>query len=89
MIPAVEDLLKANKSVKKMQAEQVSINFQRIGKIMEKKFVGFAETAFCNLKGNESPRGLIIFFVGKNRKFPPLFGFLFWLTKKVLKNGGK
>ena len=76
----VEDLLlKTNKSVKKMQAEQVSINFQRIGKITETKFVGFADAAFGDLKGNESQGGLIIFLVGKNGKFSPIT----WKLKKI------
>ena len=68
----VDDLLKANKSVKKMKAEQVSINFQRIGEITETKFVGFADAAFGNLTGNESQGGLVIFLVGKTGKFSPI-----------------
>ena len=75
----VEDLLKANKSVKKMQAKQVSINYQRIGTITETKFVGFADATFGNLKGNESQGSLIMFLVGKNGKFSPLT----WKSKKV------
>ena len=68
----VEDFSKASKSVKKIQAEQVSINSQRIGKITETKFVGFADAAFGNLKDSESQGGLIIFFVEKNGKFSPI-----------------
>ena len=66
-------------SVKKMQAEQVSINFQRIGKITETKFVSFADAVFGNLKDNESQGGLIIFLVGKNGKF----SLIAWKSKKI------
>ena len=75
----MEDLLKANKSVTKIQAEQVSINFQRIGKITETKFASFVDAAFGNLKGNESQGGLIIFLLGKNGKFSPIT----WKLKKI------
>ena len=75
----VEDLLKANKIVKKMQAGRVSINFQRIAKITETKFVGFADAAFGNLKGNESQGGLIIYLVRKNGKFSPIT----WKLKEI------
>ena len=68
----VKDFSKANKSVKKIQAEQVSVNFQKIGKVTETKFVGFADAAFGNLKGDEPQGGLIIFVVEKNGKFSPI-----------------
>ena len=61
----VEDLVKANKSVKKMQAEQVPINFKKIGETTEAKLVCFVDATFGNSKGNETKGGLIGFLVGK------------------------
>ena len=75
----IEDLLKANKSVKKLKSEHVSLQYPNQGSLKEARIVGYNDAAFANLKDSGSQGGFIIFLAGSNGKYAPVH----WQSKKI------
>ena len=57
----IEDLFKANKSVKKLKSEHVSLQYPNLGSLKEARIVGYNDAAFANLKDSGSQGGLLSF----------------------------
>ena len=68
----IEDLFKANESVKKLKLEHVSLQYPNLGSLKEARIVGYNDAAFANLKDSGSQGGFIIFLAGSNGNYAPI-----------------
>ena len=75
----IEDLFKANESVKKLKSEHVSLQYPNLGSLKEARIVGYNDAAFANLKDSGSQEGFTIFLAGSNGKYAPIH----WQSKKI------
>ena len=69
-VSTVEDLKKVNKIIRKVQAEQVCLNFHDLGKQLE--LVLFSDASFGNLSDGGSQGGYVVFLKGENGKVNPV-----------------
>ena len=76
-VSTVEDLKKANKIIRKVQAEQVCLNFHDLGKDVE--LLLFSDASYCNLVNDGSQGGFVIFLKGQNGKVNPVT----WQSKRI------
>ncbi|CAL4179441.1 unnamed protein product, partial [Meganyctiphanes norvegica] len=78
--PLREDMLRANKTLKKLKLEESSILFPDLGDPKLMKLVVFSDASHANLPdGYSSAGGYIIFLVGNNKRSCPLA----WEAKKI------
>ena len=75
----VEDLKRANKTLKELKGNDVKIIFPNIGDLRKTILIVFSDASFANLINSGSQEGLIIFLVGENGSYAPLV----WKSKKV------
>ena len=68
----IKDLFKANKSVKKLKSEHISLQYPNMGSLKETRIVGYNDAAFANLKNSGSQGGFIIFLAGSNGNYAPI-----------------
>ena len=73
----VDELIQANKAVRKCKQRSVSIKFPRLEKPLHLE--AFCDASYANLKGGSSQGGMIIFLKGKNGKISPLS----WSSRKI------
>ena len=76
-VSTVEDLKKVNKVIRKVQAEQVCLNFNDLGKQVE--LLLFSDASFGNLSDDGSQGGYAIFLRGENGKINPVT----WQSKRI------
>ena len=74
----IQDIFKANKVLKKLKSDKVTLFYPDIGKITGVKIIGLSDTSFSNLKDGGSHGGYIIFLAGSN-KFAPIS----WCSRKL------
>lgn len=75
----VNDVLKANKLLKKAKQENISLSFGVPGKLDKLKFVCFNDASLGNLKDGGSQGGYVIYLVGENETSSPIM----WQSKKL------
>ena len=75
----INDLLLANKNIRKMKSERVSLKFPNLGNIEECSILCFSDAAFANLKNSSSQGGFIIFLINKHSKYAPVS----WKSRKL------
>ena len=76
-VSTVEDMKKVNKVIRKVQAEQVCLNFNDLGKQVE--LLLFSAASFGNLSDDGSQGGYAIFLRGENGKINPVT----WQSKRI------
>ena len=77
--PVKENILRANKTIRKLNYEDGEILFPDLGDLKKVKLVVFTDASHANLPdGYSSAGGFIIFLVGNNRCCP-----LAWEAKKI------
>ena len=86
----VSDVLKANKAVKKLKCEDISLKFPNLGNLKRCKIISFNDASYCNLLEEGSQGGFISFdatwmerllrFSGSQEKFD------LWLRVLLLQN---
>ena len=74
----IEDRFKANKSVKKLKSEHVSLQYPNLGSLREARIVGYNDVDFANLKdsGSQGRRGLLSFLQEAMENIPQFIGSL-------------
>lgn len=78
--PKVEDLIEANKCLRKACTFESNIYFPDLGDISKYKLVVYSDASYANLPdGFSSAEGFVIFLVGENENSCPLY----WETKKI------
>ena len=65
----VQDLLMANKNIRKMKCETVTKKFNNLGDMSSFNIVIYSYVSLGNLKDGGSQRGFLIFLEGENKKF--------------------
>ena len=73
----VDDLMQANKAVRKCKQRSVSIKFPQLQKPLH--LVAFCDASYANLRDGSSQGGIIVFLKGKNGKVAPLS----WASRKI------
>ena len=73
------DIMRANKVVKKMQLDDLSLRYTPLGKLEESIMVCYSDASLGNLRGNASQRGFLIFVFGCNGNK----SLLTWQSKKI------
>ena len=76
-VSTVEDIIKLNKVIRKVQAENVSLNFHDLGKDVE--LLLFSDASYGNLTNDGSQGGHTIFLKGSNGKINPVT----WQSKRI------
>ena len=76
-VSTVEDIIKLNKVIRKVQAENVSLNFYDLGKEVE--LLLFSDASYGNLTNDGSQGGHTIFLKGSNGKINPVT----WQSKRI------
>ena len=74
-----QDILDANKVVKKVKSETVKLRFQHLGTTENIRLGVFSDASLANLPNGSSQGGNIICRLGENGKASPLS----WKTKKI------
>ena len=78
--PVINDILMANKCLRKVKMEECSIRFPFLGDINNLKLISFSDASHANLSdGYSSGGGYIIFLVNDQGKSCPLS----WCSKKI------
>ena len=62
-----------------MKAVNVTLHFSDIGNIEEASILCYCDFTFCNLKGENSQGGYIVFLQGSSGKVPPVT----WQSRKI------
>ena len=76
-ISTIEDLKRVNKIIRKVQAEQVCLNFHDLGEQVE--LLLFSDASFGNLSDGGSQGGYVILLKGQNGKINPVT----WQSEKI------
>ena len=78
--PRVENLLQANKLIRRIKADTYSLAFPKLGNLADIEIILFSDASYANLSdGVSSAGGHIIFLKGENGKCCPIS----WSTKKI------
>ena len=78
--PKIENLIQANKCLKKLEMMESCLKFPHLGDLSMVKLVVFSDASHANLPdGYSSAEGFIIFLVGENGRSCPLA----WEAKKI------
>ena len=67
-----EDLLKVNKSIRRLKAENVESKFSHQGDPAKARFISFCDASLANLSDRGSQGGFIIILQGENGNFARL-----------------
>ena len=76
-VGTIEDIMTLNKIIRKVQAENVCLNFHDLGKDVE--LLLFSDASHGNLANDGSQGGHVVFLKGKNGKINPVT----WQSKKI------
>ena len=74
----VEDVMQANKVVRKAKSNTVRLRFRDLGDVKRADLISFSDASLGNLKDGASQGGHI-FLVGKNGNYSPIS----WQSKKI------
>ena len=77
--PKVEDLIEANKCLRKACTFESSMYFPNLGDISKYKLVVYSDASHANLPDGSSAGGFVFFLTGENRNSCPLY----WEAKKI------
>ena len=80
-----DDIQKANKVVKRLKYEQISLKYSFKGDLKEAKLLTFCDTLFANLTYGGSQEGIIVFLGDRNGNVLPL-SWSFRRLKRVVKS---
>ena len=75
----VEDVIQANKVVRKAKSNTVRLRFRDLGDVKRAELISFSDASLGNLKDGASQGGHIIILVGKNGNYSPIS----WQSKKI------
>ena len=75
----VEDVMQANKVVRKAKSNTVRLRFRDLGDVKGAELISFSDASLGNLKDGASQGGHIIILVGKNGNYSPIS----WQSKKI------
>ena len=75
----INDVLKANKCVKKLKRDDIELRFPDLGDIKNVKLLTHADASFNNLGNGASQGAYITFICGENNSYAPLS----WQSKKL------
>ena len=73
----VEDVMQANKVIRKAKSNAVSLRFRELGDVKRAELIPFSDASLGNFKVSQS--GHITFLVGKNGNYSPIS----WQSKKI------
>ena len=76
-VSTVDDMKRVNKIIRKVQSEEVNLNFYDLGGHFE--LLLFSDASFGNLADGGSQGGYVIFLKGRNGKINPVT----WQSKKI------
>ena len=65
----VQYLLTANRSIRKMKYERVTLTFSNLGDISSCNIVTYSDASLGNLRDGGSQEGFVVFLEGENKKF--------------------
>ena len=75
----VNNILEANKVIKRLKSETVELKFQHLGDITKVQLLAFSDASLGNLPDGGSQGGNFIVLMGENGKFSPLC----WQSKRI------
>ena len=75
--PTVQNVLTANKALKKMKSEKVSLRFPALGSADEIQVIAYSDASHASLPSGASQGALIVFLEGNNSVAP-----IMWQSKK-------
>ena len=75
----VNNILEANKVIKRLKSETVELKFQHLGDITKVQLLAFSDASLGNLPDGGSQGGYFIVLMGENGKFSPLC----WQSKRI------
>ena len=75
----VNNILEANKVIKRLKSETVELKFQHLGDITKVQLLAFSDASLGNLPDGGSQGGYFIVLLGENGKFSPLC----WQSKRI------
>lgn len=75
----VQTLHDVNKLIRKLKSEEVTLEFQNLGKDSSLKLVVFSDASMGNLPDGFTQAGHLIFLVGEDGKFSPIS----WQSKRI------
>ena len=75
----VNDLIVANKNIRKLKSEKVVLQYPNLGNIELCSIICFSDAAFANLKNGSSPGGFIIFLSKSDKNYAPIS----WKSRKI------
>ena len=68
----VEDVMQANKVVRKAKSNTVRLRFSDLGDVKRAELISFSDASLGNLKDGASQGGHTILLVGKNGNYSPI-----------------
>ena len=74
----VQDLLTANKNIRKMKCESVTMKFSNLGDISSCNIVIYSDASLGNLRDGGSRAGFLVFLEGEHKKF----SLVYWQPSK-------
>ena len=75
----VEDVMHANKVVRKAKSYTVRLRFRDLGDVKRAELISFSDASLGNMNNGASQGGHIIFLVGENGNYSPIS----WQFKKI------
>ena len=75
----VNDLIVANKNIRKLKSEKVVLQYPNLGNIELCSIICFSDAAFANLKNGSSQGGFIIFLCKSDKNYAPIS----WKSRKI------
>ena len=75
----VNDLIVANKNMRKLKSEKVVLQYPNLGNIELCSIICFSDAAFANLKNGSSQGGFIIFLCKSDKNYAPIS----WKSRKI------
>ena len=68
----ISDLIHANKNIRRLKAEQISLQFPNLGSIEECMIVCYSDASFANLRNASTQERYIMFSFKDEKKFAPI-----------------
>ena len=75
----VNDLIVANKNIRKLKSEKVVLQYPNLGNIELCSIICFSDAAFANLKNGSSQGGFIIFLYKSHKNYATIS----WKSRKI------
>ena len=75
----ISDLTKANKYIRKLKSQEVSLQFPNLGKIEQCSILCFSDATFTNLRNALSQGRFIIFLINNSNRYASIS----WKSRKI------